>query len=144
MKKAILAVLFTAMCSTQALAEQPYVSASMGYGTMNDSGSFSYNGTSYRDVVSFDSGTPWEIAFGIRNDDNRVEVALGYQNNKIDTVSGLSSLYGYSFSEIEVKTRSIMLNGYHDFALENSEISPTSWQALEHEPERERLRNRVR
>jgi opacity protein-like surface antigen len=124
MKKALLAVLFAAICSTPALAEQHYISGSVGYGTLNESGSFTYNGATYSDVVAFDSGTPWEIAIGSKVDEYRIETALGYQANTVDTVAGLSSFNGYSFSQVEIATRSIMVNAYRDFTLNDSEIAP--------------------
>lgn len=124
MKKIIIAAVLAFMCTTPALAETYYASASIGYGTLNDSGSFTYNGSTYKDVVAFDSGTPWEIAFGSKYDNARVEVALGYQADNVDTVGGLSSFYGYSFSEIEIATRSIMVNAYRDFPLKDSDVEP--------------------
>ena len=121
MKKILAAALLALLWVAPALAEQgPYVSAAAGYGSVDDAGRFTYNRVVFRDALGFGGGVPWGVAIGYRFDDNRVEGSLGYQTNKWDAVTSAS----IASLDIKTKTRTLLVNAYHDFKLRTPGVTP--------------------
>jgi len=118
MKKKLLLPLLLAggLCSTPAFAET-YVSGSVGLGMMGNSDFENATGT-VKDGVEYKAGVPFGVALGYKADEYRAEVAVGYQSNSVDKVLGAS------VTDIDVATLSFMVNGYRDFAIKDSSVSP--------------------
>ncbi len=108
MKQKLLALLIAGSCAAPSLAyaATPYVSACTGLGIAGDST------VNVSDKNTFKSGMPWGGAIGLKGDEYRVEAALGYQLNHID-----SSTYAMP-SGGRVGIFSYMANAYYDYALD--------------------------
>jgi len=120
MKKLLLTLLAVAFYATP-LSAAPYVSGSIGLASFANSDS-TYGGITKTDMIAYKSGVPFAGAVGIKSGAYRIEVALGYQSDDIDTVkrNGVPvSVTGYS-----VSTFSYMLNGYYNLDIKGSGLSP--------------------
>ncbi len=118
MKKKLLLPLLLAggLCSTPAFAET-YVSGSIGLGMMGKS-DWKDATDSVKDAVEYKTGVPFGVALGYKADEYRAEVAVGYQSNSLDKA------FGETVTDADVATLSFMVNGYRDFAIKDSSVSP--------------------
>jgi len=116
MKKFFLPLLAVGLWSTPALAET-YVSGSVGLGSLGNADAISPVGTA-RGTVEFKSGVPFGVAAGLKSNEYRAEAAIGYQSNTINKVSGAT------VTGSDVSSLSLMLNGYRDFIIDGSSLSP--------------------
>jgi opacity protein-like surface antigen len=115
MKKLIFPLLLAglfAVPSPAHSATNPYVSISGGLGLMNNS---SDNGVP--DEITFKTGYLINGAVGLKNDMFRLEAEIGYHRNAPDTWGG-GPATGY------ISLWSFMANGYIDFDMKESGISP--------------------
>ncbi|MEI6847129.1 MAG: outer membrane beta-barrel protein [Chlorobiaceae bacterium] len=111
------------LLSAPAMAEiTPYVSASVGVGSLGNS-SMSALDRTVDDAITYKRGTPFSGAVGIEREKCRIEAAIAHQSNDVDKIKSdainLASVSGYSIS-----TTSYMLNGYYDVAIKKSSIVP--------------------
>ena len=118
MKKLLLSVSLAFMLATPAYAA-PYISGSVGVGFPSDSDITYSDGHVDKGGLTSKTGVPFGGAVGIKNDAYRLEVALGYQTNKIETWQYSPDLYNNSFSFF-----TYMVNGYYDVDIKNSSITP--------------------
>ena len=118
MKKLLLSVSLACLLATPANAA-PYISGSVGAGFPDNSDVTYVDGSIDKSGLTSKTGVPFGGAVGIKSDAYRLEVALGYQTNKIDTWQHSPDLYNDSFSFF-----SYMVNGYYDVDIKNSSISP--------------------
>ncbi|MEI7933891.1 MAG: outer membrane beta-barrel protein [Chlorobiaceae bacterium] len=125
MKKLLLTALIAGMSATPAFAA-PYVSGSVGLGFAGNSSYTQTGGTEVKDFLKWKSGVPFGGAIGIKQDEFRVEAALGYQTHDLDKVlNNTTGVYesatgtGNSFSVL-----TYMANGYYDIDLNKSSVSP--------------------
>jgi len=118
MKKLLLSLSLACLLATPAYAA-PYVSGSVGVGFPSDSDVTFSDGSVNKGGLTSKTGVPFGGAVGIKNDAYRLEVALGYQSNKVDTWKHLpnSSDDTYSFF-------TYMVNGYYDVDIKNPSITP--------------------
>jgi opacity protein-like surface antigen len=117
MKKLILPLLVAGCFTLPSLAQaetNPYVSISGGLGMMTDS---TVNGA--EDWVGYESGYLVNAAIGLKADYGRLEAEIGYHSNDIDTWDGDPAIPGSNIS-----IWSFMANGYFDYNMNDSEISP--------------------
>ena len=72
----------------------------------------------------FRSGVPFGVAVGVTSGEYRVEAALGYQTNKVDKwkEDGIHLIPITDNSRLS--DLSYMVNGYRDFTIKNSGVSP--------------------
>ncbi|NTV98058.1 MAG: porin family protein [Chlorobiaceae bacterium] len=111
MKKLILPLLAAGLFAAPSLASaasNPYVSISGGIGMMTNS---TYDGVA--DSYEYDSGYLVNGAFGLKSDSFRVEAEIGYHQND----------FKY-YSDYNLTIWSLMANGYYDFSLNDSGITP--------------------
>ena len=121
-KKLLLALLFAGLGTTPALAAGTYVSGALGIGIPGDY-TFSSGGSTYR--TTFDTGVPFNAAFGYDFGDARTEFAIGYENYGMDTITVGSTKYKVSdyTDSADGSAWSFMANGYMDLAKGN-DITP--------------------
>ncbi|NTV60220.1 MAG: porin family protein [Chlorobiaceae bacterium] len=115
MKKFILPLLVAGLFAVPSPAQaetNPYVSISGGLGLMT-------NSTVDGEVVEYQSGYLVNAALGLKTDYVRLEAEVGYHNNDIDTWDGDPAIPGSNIS-----IWSFMANGYFDYNMNDSEISP--------------------
>lgn len=110
MKKILLTALIAGMSAAPAIAA-PYVSGSVGAG---------FFGGVDKDIQTYKTGVPFGGAVGINNGAYRVEAALGYQTNDLDTYGGSTA----EAANCSVSTLTYMLNGYYDIDVKSKSISP--------------------
>ncbi len=115
-KRVLLPLLLAGMWATPALASS-YVSVSTGFGTLYNSDE-KVPGFTLKDAITFQSGVSVGIAAGVQCDNYRVEGAIDRQSNSFD------KLYGEPNTGIDFTVLSFMANGYRDFAIKDSSISP--------------------
>ncbi len=122
MKKKLLLPLLLAggLCSTPAFAET-YVSGSVGLGMMGKSDASSAAGTQ-KDAIEYKAGVPFGVALGYKANEYRAEVAVGYQSNSVDKSWNGTTMA--TATDTDVTTLSVMANGYRDFAIKDSGVSP--------------------
>ena len=119
MKKILISLLVAASCTTPALAQAatPYLSASAGLGSMNNS---SLDGES--NAIDFNSGFAFNGAAGLEGENTRIEFAVGHQVNDVDTIYGISpGRYGLN---LNFSIRTLMANGYVDIPTKNEGFTP--------------------
>lgn len=116
MKKTILlTALLVGLGAAPALAiTGPYVSGSVGLGFLNDSDVGPDN-----NAVKYNTGYALNGAVGYNFEMGRLEAALGYQRNDIDSVFDESVT-----EDSRASIFSVMANGYLDFEIRNSELKP--------------------
>lgn len=116
MKKILLSLLVAGICSAPALGQAvtPYVSGSVGLGLLNNS---EVNG--FDNSLKYDSGVALNAAVGLQSDMGRLEAAIGYQRNGVDNAFGYTNL-----GDSHVRTLSFMANGYMDYHMKHSDLSP--------------------
>jgi len=118
MKKLLLSVSLACLLATPAYAA-PYISGSVGVGFPCDSDLTDSHGVVDQGGQTYKTGVPFGGAVGIKNDSYRLEVALGYQTNTIDTFQHVSDNTNDSVSLF-----TYMVNGYYDVEIKNSSITP--------------------
>lgn len=117
MKKLLLTALIAGMSATPALAA-PYISGSVGVGIFGNA-DVTDSGITDKDGQTYKSGVPFGGAVGIKNGAYRVEAALGYQTNDVDTFNHVTDTRNDS-----VSTFTYMVNGYYDVDVKSKSISP--------------------
>ena len=116
MKKLLLSLLAAGLFAVPSIshaASNPYVSLSGGLGLMNNS-----TEDGIADYVTFKTGYVINGAVGLKTDYARLEAEVGYHRNVIDT---------YAFSSLpdaDISLWSFMANGYLDYEMKDSGISP--------------------
>ena len=90
-----------------------------GAGFPNDADVLGSDRVTEKGGQTLKSGVPFGIAAGIKNDACRLEIALGYQTNKVDTFYHVVDPLDDSVTQF-----TSMVNGYYDVELNNSSISP--------------------
>ncbi len=115
-KKLFLPLLLAGMWATPALAA-PYVSGSVGLGTLPNSDA-QYPGVLIKDFLQYDSGFAFNMAYGQKSGDFRAELALDYQRN------GINAIVGIPDSGSNISVISGMVNGYYDLPIKKSSITP--------------------
>ena len=118
MKKLLLSVSLACLLATPAYAA-PYISGSVGVGFPGDSDLTDSHGVVDSGGQTYKTGVPFGGAVGIKNDSYRLEVALGYQTNTVDTFQHVSDTTNDSVSLF-----TYMVNGYYDVDIKNSSITP--------------------
>lgn len=115
MKKLILPLLVAGCFALPSLAQaetNPYVSLSGGLGLMTDS-------TVDGDLVEYKSGFLVNGALGLKTDYARLEAEIGYHRNDLDTWGGAPA-----FPDSNISVWSFMANGYLDYNMADSDITP--------------------
>lgn len=108
MKKTLMALLLAGACAAPSLANAatPYASVSAGLSIPGNS-NIDPTGT-----ITFKNGMPWGGALGLKGEEYRIEAALGYQVNHVDT----STVAMASGSRVDMF--SYMANIYYDYELD--------------------------
>lgn len=117
MKKTITLVLTAAALSFPAASQaagNPYVSIMPGIGLMNN-----WSQNDVRDAVTFNNGFAAIGAIGLKYEFARIEAAVGYQHNDVDTFLGTMNHDG---SNVDFWT--FMANGYLDYNMKGSAVIP--------------------
>lgn len=117
MKKLIFPLLVAGLFAVPSLAHSatnPYVSISGGLGLMNNS---AVNGID--DRVEYKSGYLINGAIGLKADYARLEAEIGYHRNNLDTWDGSPAI-----SDSNISAWSFMANGYLDYHMADSDITP--------------------
>ncbi|NTV60219.1 MAG: porin family protein [Chlorobiaceae bacterium] len=117
MKKLLLSLLVAGLFAVPSLASastSPYVSLSGGLGLMNDS-----DGTA---IVTYKTGYLVNGAVGLKSDYYRLEAEVGYHNNTVETWDGVPP--GPLYADEHVAIWSFMANGYVDYDMKDSGVSP--------------------
>lgn len=115
MKKILFSLLISGLFATPVLAN-PYVSGSVGSGSLADS-DITLAGQPV--VIKFKSGVPFSGAIGFKEDLYRVEAAIGYQSNDLDSVKfGASPVQASTGASVSIF--SYLVNGYYDVDLKGS------------------------
>jgi opacity protein-like surface antigen len=96
--------------SSASYAATPYVGGSAGFAFLNSS-EVKINGA-YVGEADYDTGEAFSGAIGLDNDGYRLEGEVAYQKNDIDNWGS------------DVSVLSVMANGYLDFQISNSKITP--------------------
>ena len=96
----------------------PYVSGSVGVGLLGNADVTSA-GVTDKDGQTFKTGIPFGGAIGFKNNGYRVEAALGFQNQKVDTWQHAPDTTNDSVSML-----TYMANGYYDVDINNASLSP--------------------
>lgn len=107
----------------------PYVGLQLGVGIPNTyDGNFNLLGVPVNTGLELDTGFNGELAIGYQFKQARAEIALGYGNYGVDqqtfNVEGNSSSVP-GRGEVDVTT--VMLNGYYDFPIRNSDGVKSRW-----------------
>ncbi len=99
-----------------------YVSISGGAGLHNDSKltSIATGAAVARSPIAYKTGIPVVGALGYSSDSWRVEAALGYQLNTINTFGNGAAVAADSHTSV----LSVMANGYYDVNMDDSSLSP--------------------
>jgi opacity protein-like surface antigen len=116
MKKTIMTLLVAGACAIPSFAHaatNPYVSASVGVGLLNNSEVDGEN-----DAIEYKTGYLINGAIGLKGDNARVEAEIGYHRNDVDT----SVFRGPNGAHVDMWT--FMANGYLDYDMKNSSVSP--------------------
>ena len=102
-----------------------YVSGSVGLGLAGNSDATitGHSGT-VKDFVTYKSAVPFGIAVGLKSDEYRVEVALGQQTNKVDKLKEDLIHLVPGTGKDSLSVLSYMVNGYRDFVIKDSCVSP--------------------
>ncbi len=116
-KRLLLPLLFAGLWATPALAT-PYVSVSAGLGLLNDS-DMKVLGVTVDNMFGYSAGIPVDVAVGIKSGNCRLEGAVGYQSYNINAELGVPV-----DTNVDVSAWSFMANGYYDFTVNNSGVSP--------------------
>ncbi|MBC8524237.1 MAG: porin family protein [Chlorobium phaeobacteroides] len=106
--------------SPLAHAAAPYASLSAGLGFLTNS-SADDGVVKVEDVWGFNTGYLVNGAVGLDGDMYRVEAAIGYQSNSIDTLLGIEIPGDWNW---RVSILSFMANGYLDIESEGSTVTP--------------------
>jgi opacity protein-like surface antigen len=77
------------------------------------------SGFTLTDFMEYKSGIPLSLAVGVKSDDYRVEGAIGYQSHTVDKMASTAVT-----TDDSVLLLSFMANGYRDFSIKNSKVSP--------------------
>ena len=115
-KRVLLPLLLAGLWATPALASS-YVSVSTGFGTLYNSDAKQL-GSTIKDALTYQSGVSVGLAAGVQCDNYRVEGAIDRQTNSIDKQVGIP------LPGVDCTVLSFMANGYRDFAIKDSAISP--------------------
>lgn len=105
----------------------PYASLQLGVGFPNNyDGSSNFRGTAIDTSLDLDTGFNGELALGYQFNQARAELAVGYGNYGVgqQTFDG-GSIRIPTSGEVQVTT--VMLNGYYDFPIRNSEGVKSRW-----------------
>lgn len=121
MKKLALSLLAAGVIAAPSLASaaEPYVSFSAGMGFMHNT-DIKADGEKFNDALEYKTGYALEGALGMQMEMFRVELAGGYQSNKIDTFFDLDL---DEAEEESVSVISVMANGYADLDM-SDQIAP--------------------
>ena len=117
MKKLLLPLLTAVLFLVPSIghtASSPYVSLSGGIGLLNNSSVDEID-----DVVKFKTGYVVNGAIGLKSDPFRLEAEVGYHRNDLDNWEGMPPPIDHFFS-----VWSFMANGYYDYDMKDSGISP--------------------
>ena len=123
MKKLLLTAMIAGMSAAPALAT-PYVSGSVGVGFAGNSSLTLTGGVEVNDALKWKSGIPFGGAIGIKQDEFRVEAALGYQTHEVDKVLVAGVYEAPTGTDNSLSVLTYMVNGYYDINLNKSSISP--------------------
>jgi len=109
-------LLVAGICAIPAFAQAgtPYISASTGLALLNNSSEDGVN-----DAVKYNTGYLVNGAIGMKCDYSRFEAEIGYQNNSVDTYLGNNDN-----RNARVAMTTLMANGYLDYNMKNSDVSP--------------------
>lgn len=121
MKKLALSLLAAGVIAAPSLASaaEPYVSFSAGMGFMHNT-DIKADGEKFNDALEYKTGYALEGALGMQMEMFRVELAGGYQSNKIDAFFDLDL---DEAEEESVSVISVMANGYADLDM-SDQIAP--------------------
>ncbi len=124
-KKLFLPLLLAGMWATPSFAST-YVSGSVGLGLAgNSDATVSGVSAKVKDFATYKSAIPFGIAVGLKSDEYRVEVALGQQTNKLDKVKNAPYTTAVpAINNTRASVLSYMVNGYRDFVIKDSCVSP--------------------
>ncbi|MEI6846445.1 MAG: outer membrane beta-barrel protein [Chlorobiaceae bacterium] len=107
MKKiAVLCAAITCLWAAPASADT-YVSGSGGFGIIVNS-----------NAIDYETGATFGAAVGAKSEKYRVEGAVNYQSNAVKSVSGIA------VKRVHVSVVSVMLNGYMDLIIKDSDFTP--------------------
>ncbi|TLU88503.1 MAG: porin family protein [Chlorobium sp.] len=93
----------------------PYVSITPGIGLMNN-----WDQNNITGAITFRNGFAASGAIGLKNDFTRIEAAVGYQHNLVDTFLGAKAINDGS----NVDFWTFMANGYVDYEMKGAAITP--------------------
>ncbi|NTW55569.1 MAG: porin family protein [Chlorobiaceae bacterium] len=117
MKKLLLSLLAAGLFTAPSIAHaaaSPYVSISGGVGFMTNS-----DVSGVPNIVTYKTGYLVNGAIGLKNDFYRLEAEVGYHRNTVETWNG-----GSPWVDEYVSIWSFMANGYLDYEMKDSGISP--------------------
>jgi hypothetical protein len=108
----------------------PYASIKLGAGfPWNYNGEFDLLGTNVDTSLKLNGGFTGELAVGYKFNQARAEVAVGYGNYSSSKQTFSSSRYGSfsSSSDGALNLTTVMVNGYYDIPITNSDGSRSRW-----------------
>jgi opacity protein-like surface antigen len=119
-------LLLSGLCvaPSMASAATPYVSGNIGIGYANNSDYTPIGGRTVSGGVTYKAGVPFSGAIGLRQDNLRMELALGYQTNSVDQIGLNGGALAAANSSDKVSIFSYMANAYYDYKLHDSSITP--------------------
>ncbi|MEI7694662.1 MAG: outer membrane beta-barrel protein [Chlorobium sp.] len=109
-------LLFSGMLTTQTQAS-PYMASSAGFAQPANSEA-TVSGVVHTNVAEYKRGVPISVGLGIASGAYRLEGTLGYQSNPV------YKRLGVVLSGSDLSLLSAMANGYRDFRIGYSTISP--------------------
>jgi len=126
MKKTLLHFLTAAIIAAPTVASaQPYVSGSFGLSMLTEL-EVDYNGLTI--PAEFKTGYSINGAVGYDFGQQRAELAIGYQQNDLDSIAGQGESfwndYGIDINKVDSSALTVMANGYYDITMDNSPIEP--------------------
>jgi hypothetical protein len=111
-------------------SSHPYASIKLGAGfPWNYNGDFDLLGTNIDTSLKLNAGFTGELAVGYKFNQARAEVAVGYGNYSSSKQTFGSSRYGSfsSSSDGALSLTTVMVNGYYDIPITNSNGSLSRW-----------------
>ena len=115
-KHLLLPLLFAGLWATPAFAT-PYFGVSAGLGLLNKADVTVYGVTNH-DAIEYKAGVPFGVAIGFKSDCYRLEGAVSYQTYAVD------QFYAQPQTNLDFSALSFMANGYYDFCIKDSGVSP--------------------
>ena len=115
---------------TAPASSHPYASIKVGAGFPWDyDGNFDLLGSNIDTSLKLNGGFTGELALGYKFKQARAELAVGYGNYGVNNQTFSSSRFGSfsSSSDSSMNLTTVMVNGYYDFPITNSDGSRSRW-----------------